>query len=160
MKAPSTRAARAGLTFRRITDADLPFLARVYASTRTEELAATPWTEAQKAAFLDMQFRAQHADYQTNYPEADWLVTLRGGENIGRLYIERWPSQHCIIEIAFLPEHRGKGLGEALLRDLHQRIRDVRQGPDGNLYVLTEENDSALLKIEPVAPAATTPSAR
>jgi aldose sugar dehydrogenase len=40
---------------------------------------------------------------------------------------------------------------EALLRDLHQRIRDVRQGPDGNLYVLTEENDSALLKIEPVA---------
>ena len=103
------RAAGAGLAFRRITDADLPFLARVYASTRTEELAATPWTEAQKAAFLDMQFRAQHADYQTNYPEADWLVTLRGGENIGRLYIERWPSQHCIIEIAFLPEHRGKG---------------------------------------------------
>ena len=38
---------------------------------------------------------------------------------------------------------------ESLLRDLHQRIRDVRQGPDGNLYVLTEENDSALLKIEP-----------
>ena len=65
-----------------------------------------------------MQFRAQHADYQTNYPEADWLVTMRGGEDIGRLYIERWPSQHCIIDIAFLPEHRGKGLGEALLRDL------------------------------------------
>ena len=40
---------------------------------------------------------------------------------------------------------------EALLRDLHQRMRDVRQGPDGNLYVLTEENDSALLKIEPTA---------
>jgi glucose/arabinose dehydrogenase len=45
---------------------------------------------------------------------------------------------------------------EALLRDLHQRIRDVRQGPDGFLYVLTEENDSALLKIEPAAPAAKT----
>jgi len=45
---------------------------------------------------------------------------------------------------------------ESLLRDLHQRIRDVRQGPDGNLYVLTEENDSALLKIEPADPAAPT----
>ena len=45
---------------------------------------------------------------------------------------------------------------EALLRDLHQRIRDVRQGPDGNLYVLTEENDSALLKIEPADSAAQT----
>ena len=39
---------------------------------------------------------------------------------------------------------------EALLRDLHQRIRDVRQGPDGLLYVLTEEQDGALLRIEPV----------
>ena len=45
---------------------------------------------------------------------------------------------------------------ESLLRDLHQRIRDVRQGPDGNLYVLTEENDSALLKIEPGTPATQT----
>jgi ribosomal protein S18 acetylase RimI-like enzyme len=112
------RAADSGLTFRRSTDADLPFLARVYASTRAEELAVTPWSDAQKAAFLDMQFRAQHADYRKNYPEADWLVTMRAGEDIGRLYIERWPTQHCLIDIAFLPEHRGKGLGEALLRDL------------------------------------------
>jgi glucose/arabinose dehydrogenase len=43
---------------------------------------------------------------------------------------------------------------EALLRDLHQRIRDVRQGPDGYLYALTEENDAALLRFEPVAPPA------
>ena len=38
---------------------------------------------------------------------------------------------------------------ESLLRELHQRIRDVRQGPDGLLYVLTEEEDGALLRIEP-----------
>jgi glucose/arabinose dehydrogenase len=41
---------------------------------------------------------------------------------------------------------------EGLLRDLHQRIRDVRQGPDGLLYVLTEEDAAALLKIEPADP--------
>ena len=40
---------------------------------------------------------------------------------------------------------------EALLRDLHQRIRDVRQGPDGLLYVLTEEDQGALLQIEPAS---------
>ena len=39
---------------------------------------------------------------------------------------------------------------ESLLLDLHQRIRDVRQGPDGFLYALTEEEDGALLRIEPV----------
>jgi glucose/arabinose dehydrogenase len=44
---------------------------------------------------------------------------------------------------------------EALLRDLHQRIRDVRQSPDGYLYALTEENDAALLKFEPAGPPAT-----
>lgn len=122
-----SRAAQAGLTFRRFIDADLPFMARVYASTRAEELAATPWNDAQKAAFLDMQFRAQHADYQTNYPDADWLVIMRGGEGIGRLYLARWPSQHCIIDIALLSEHRGNGLGEALLRDLMDEAAAVNK---------------------------------
>jgi ribosomal protein S18 acetylase RimI-like enzyme len=113
------RAAGLGLSFRRITEADLPFLARVYASTRADELAGvTSMTDAQKAAFLDAQFQLQHAHYQKYYPQADWLVTMRGGEDIGRLYIERWPSQHRIIDIALLPAHRGKGLGAPLLRDL------------------------------------------
>jgi ribosomal protein S18 acetylase RimI-like enzyme len=113
------RAAGLGLTFRPISDADLPFLARVYASTRADELAVvTSMTDAQKAAFLEAQSQLQHAHYQKYYPKADWLVTMREGEDVGRLYIERWPSQHRIIDIAFLPEHRGKGSGEALLRDL------------------------------------------
>ena len=112
------RAAEIGLTFRRITDADLPVLARIYASTRAEELAPVPWNETEKAAFLDMQFRAQHAHYRQYYPEADWLMTMRENENVGRLYLERLPSQHRIIDIAFLPEHCGKGLGAALLCDL------------------------------------------
>jgi glucose/arabinose dehydrogenase len=36
-----------------------------------------------------------------------------------------------------------------LLTELHQRIRDVAQGPDGLLYVLTAEDDAALLRLEP-----------
>ena len=38
---------------------------------------------------------------------------------------------------------------EELLQDLHQRIRDVRQGPDGLLYVLTDETAGAVLRISP-----------
>jgi glucose/arabinose dehydrogenase len=38
---------------------------------------------------------------------------------------------------------------ESLLTELRQRIRDVRQGPDGLLYLLTDENPGALLKVEP-----------
>lgn len=39
---------------------------------------------------------------------------------------------------------------ESILQQLHQRIRDVRQGPDGLIYVLTEEDDGAVIRIEPV----------
>jgi aldose sugar dehydrogenase len=38
---------------------------------------------------------------------------------------------------------------ESMFRDLQQRIRDVRQGPDGLLYLLTAENDGSLIRIEP-----------
>jgi ribosomal protein S18 acetylase RimI-like enzyme len=134
------RAAEAGLAFRRIAEADLPFLAQLYASTRAEELTAAPWTEEQKVAFLDMQFKAQHAHYQASYPQAEWRVIMRGGEDVGRLYIQRWPSQHRIIDIAFLPEHRGKGLGSALLRDLLDEA--AAAGKDVSIHV--EKNNPAM----------------
>jgi aldose sugar dehydrogenase len=40
---------------------------------------------------------------------------------------------------------------ESLLNELRQRIREVRQGPDGFLYLLTDEDDGALLRIEPTS---------
>jgi aldose sugar dehydrogenase len=38
---------------------------------------------------------------------------------------------------------------ESLLVDLRQRVRDVKQGPDGLLYVITDEAAGAVLRIEP-----------
>jgi ribosomal protein S18 acetylase RimI-like enzyme len=131
-----SRAAQAGLTFRRVSAADEPFLFRLYASTRTEELAPVPWSAEQKAAFLATQARAQHADYQRNYADADWLVIERGGADIGRLYLDRGnssDSRHHIIDIAFLPEWRGKGLGGALLRDLLDEV--ARSGKAMSIHV-------------------------
>jgi glucose/arabinose dehydrogenase len=43
---------------------------------------------------------------------------------------------------------------EGMLRELQNRIRDVRQGPDGFLYLLTAENDGALIRMEPADPPA------
>jgi glucose/arabinose dehydrogenase len=40
---------------------------------------------------------------------------------------------------------------EPLLGDLRQRIRDVRPGPDGLIYVLTDENPGFVLRLEPIA---------
>lgn len=39
---------------------------------------------------------------------------------------------------------------EPILLELRQRIRDVRPGPDGLVYVLTDENPGVLLRLEPI----------
>ena len=39
-------------------------------------------------------------------------------------------------------------VGQQTLK-FEQRIRDVRQGPDGHIYVLTDEDRGQLLRIEP-----------
>jgi len=51
----------------------------------------------------------------------------------------------------------GKVLGETALR-IGERVRDVRQGPDGLLYVLTDESNGRLLRLVPDR-AATMPPA-
>ena len=64
---------------------------------------------------------------------------LRTGEIPGTGHLERILFNQDMEELR----------RESLLVDLRQRIRDVRQGPDELLYVLTESDDGALLRIEP-----------
>src|SRR5262249_10509343 len=106
------------IRFRPITPGDEPFLSQVYASTRLEELAVTDWNEEQKAAFLQMQFVAQHKFYQENYTETDYLVILQDDTPIGRLYVARWRDEIRIVDIALLPAYRGTGIGTTILQNL------------------------------------------
>jgi GNAT superfamily N-acetyltransferase len=106
------------VAFRPIRPDDEPFLYRVYASTREEELRPVPWTAAQKEAFLRQQFQAQHAFYQEQYAGARFEIIVRDGQPIGRLYVARWDEEIRIVDIALLPEHRGAGIGTGILRDL------------------------------------------
>lgn len=107
-----------GLLLRPEAADDRPFLANLYASTRMEELAHTGWPEEAKRDFLDQQFAAQHAHYMRHYAGAEWLIAEYDGSAIGRLYFVHWARECRIIDIAFLPEVRGKGFGSAALRDL------------------------------------------
>lgn len=59
--------------------------------------------------------------------------------------IPRTGGLERVVFNAFMEELRR----ETLLTELHQRIRDVRQGPDGLLYVITDEENGALLRISP-----------
>ena len=106
------------LTCRAERDDDVGFLRGLYASTRVDELAPLGWTAAQLDAFVTMQFEAQCTHYRANYPDADFLVLTVGAERVGRLYVNRGPTEVLLIDIALLPERRGAGLGTALLRRL------------------------------------------
>ncbi|MCG7629150.1 GNAT family N-acetyltransferase [Epibacterium sp. MM17-32] len=117
------RAAALGLGYRWIRPEDFDFLAALYRSTREAELDRTPWDETEKQAFIAMQFEAQHAHYQAHYPQALWLVVLRDKTPVGRFYLERWDSEHRIIDIAIIPEARGQGLGRAILLDLQDEAQ-------------------------------------
>jgi glucose/arabinose dehydrogenase len=69
------------------------------------------------------------------YPEwkGDILVGALAGRHLARVDLEN-----------------GRVVGEEkLLTDLGERIRDVRQGPDGYIYVLTDSDDGRLLRLKP-----------
>lgn len=118
MPPPLRAAARRGITYRPATEADVPFLGLVYASTRLEEVARTGWPLQMQRGFLQQQHEAQHSHYAIAYPDAERLVIVHGGEDVGRLYLCEFPTQVRIVDISLLPESRGRGIGEAILRDI------------------------------------------
>lgn len=64
----------------------------------------------------------------------------------GNLFLGALAHQQLVrLELkgdAVVKEHR-------LLRDLEERIRDVRQGPDGLLYLLTDSDEGRILRLDP-----------
>jgi glucose/arabinose dehydrogenase len=68
-----------------------------------------------------------------------FVGSMRTGEIPGTGHLERIVFNDKMEELR----------RETMLSELHQRIREVRQGPDGLLYLLTDEDAGALLKIEP-----------
>lgn len=56
-------------------------------------------------------------------------------------------------------ERREEIRREPMLRELQQRLRDVRVGRDGALYVLTDEEQGTLLRIDPEPAPRTSPPA-
>ena len=106
------------VTFRPVKEKDEDFLFRVYASTREEEMARVEWSDAQKEAFLRMQFDAQSLHYRERYPEASLEVILVEGHPAGRLYKAMLDDEIRIIDITLLPRYRGHGAGTPIIRDV------------------------------------------
>jgi glucose/arabinose dehydrogenase len=77
----------------------------------------------------------------------DRFPAWKGSAFVGSMFAGRSRGTGHLQRITF---NEGRPIQrEPMLTELHQRIRDVRQGPDGLLYLLTDEPNGALLKVEP-----------
>lgn len=121
-------------TLRLETDADRDFLRRLYGSLRAEEMAMVQdWDEGKKSAFIDQQFDAQSAYYHGHYKGAEFFLVEAEGQPVGRFYLHHRAAEIRLMDISFLPEHRGKGYGSELLRDLLARA--AREGKSVTIHV-------------------------
>jgi len=128
------------ITLRSITDNDLEFLFRVYASTRAEEKELVGWNDEQWEQFLRMQFHLQHTQYMRNYENPSFDIILEKGVPAGRLYVNRGPDEYRIIDIALLPEYRRRGICGNLMTSL---LREAgKRGLPVSLHV--EKNNPIL----------------
>ena len=101
----------AEVTLRPVTDEDRELLLAVYAASRAG--GARPGRVGTGAArgFLRMQFAAQDHEYRRAQPRR--LLRRDRGRRppAGRLYVDRRPGDLRIVDIALLPEFRGRGIG-------------------------------------------------
>lgn len=97
---------------------DASFLVYLYGTTREDELNQTDWDAETRTRFVQMQFAAQHQHYTTHFPDAAYDTVLLGAQAIGRLYVRRSESDIDLMDIAILPEFRGRGIGSRLLQAL------------------------------------------
>ena len=78
----------------------------------------------------------------------DKFPAWKGNLFVAGMVESRIPNSGQVQRIV-LSKDSGEIRREAFFRDFRQRIRDVRQSPDGYLYVLTDEDPGVVLKIEP-----------
>lgn len=79
----------------------------------------------------------------------DKFPTLRNRALVGAL---RGNTGRHVQVITFNQQGLPTGR-ELVFGELNQRIREVKPGPDGNLYILTDEDAGAVIKVEPTAAA-------
>jgi len=159
--------AGSSVTLRPAADEDRPFMLRVYAGVREPELEASGMPREQWAPFVAQQFEAQSQAY-ADYRDTSFEVVLVDGEPVGRLIVARWPEELRVVDIALLPEYRGRGIGEGLMRSVLEEadargvkasIHVERLNPARRLYLrlgfrpVTEDGVYLLLERAPAAAA-------
>ena len=96
----------------------------------------------------------QEQHYEREFPLAERSLIMVGRERAGRLIIDRRGDEIHIVDISILPEHRGRGVGSALIEERAGRGRIER--PAGPAARGVVESGPAALRAPRVRPVGTT----
>lgn len=122
---------------------DRDFRFALFASTRADELARFPGSAEQREVFLRIQFAAQERGYEISFPTAVRSIICLADLPIGSLMVDSTPTEIRVVDIALVPEQRGRGFGGQLLERLKEeagatgrplRLRVVKGNPAQRLY--------------------------
>ena len=109
-------------------------------------VAARPWQEGMEQS--EIVWLPSVAPSGMVFYDADRFPQWAGSLFVGALRTGGVRNTGHLERIVF-NENGEERQREWILTELRQRIRDVRQGPDGLLYVLTDAEEAALFRIEP-----------
>jgi ribosomal protein S18 acetylase RimI-like enzyme len=114
-------------SLRAATPGDEPFLFDLYQASRAPELKAVGWTEEQISDFCQMQYRILTTQHAKTYAGAIDEIVQRGDRRIGRLKVLESDERLLLVDIALMPEFRGRGIGTKLLEQLTNRACTTRK---------------------------------
>lgn len=99
-------------------EADAAFRLALFRASRGPGWDSVALPAALLDQIMEQQFHAQTRGYRMAYPDARLEIVTVDEIPVGRLATDRRADALRLIDIALAPEHRGRGLGEAILRRL------------------------------------------
>ena len=110
----------ADISLRPAKAGDEPFLKRVHQSARHWEFA--PLLQSGEAELyhkvMAQQYDAQHRFYFATYDSAQYGIIQWTSTPIGRLYVDYRDDEVRVLDIAILPDYRGRSIGRIVMTGL------------------------------------------
>jgi ribosomal protein S18 acetylase RimI-like enzyme len=131
------------IALRPATAADAAFLRGLFGEPRRAELLASGVGEREADLLVELQFRAQDAQYHSAFPLAERAVVEVDDIPAGRLVVDRRTHELRIVDSAVSTAFRGRGVGSSLLNSLQVEaaqsgqvlcLRVARGNPAQRLY--------------------------
>jgi ribosomal protein S18 acetylase RimI-like enzyme len=113
---------------------------RLFASDKLAQFAAAGLPQQQAEMLVQMQWRGRNLTYaQQNPGTEDWIISLEDGTSVGRYSLQKTLQGLRMVDLAILPEYRGRGIGTQVL----QQISGTIAATSGTFSLRVEKNNPA-----------------